>query len=186
MSNARSLFEPSGNKVQTFIGSNPYWNFEDTYILGNDLVEKYVKSFYDCGKECQDYPGNECHAFTYKNKEPVKGMCSLKKAPSEKDYTVQKDRLNRKTPIFLETNRQRSLSLGDSLRTVISYLPREFIRAQLRIRSKNGKRTTQYYWMLVGKTAREWKVRMHNRKSPMRRTQLQPHVHDGKGQKRRF
>lgn len=100
LTNARKKFEPSENTALTFIGVNPYWNFPDEYILGNDLVDKYVKSFKICGEECQKYPHNECHAFTFKDKEPVKGMCSLKRAPSGRNYTVHKDNLNIRLLIF--------------------------------------------------------------------------------------
>lgn len=80
---AADAFNPNNNEILTYIGSNPYWNFRNTYIAGSDLVQKFTKSFAECGEACQDFANNECHAFTWKKREPVKGICSLKKAPSD-------------------------------------------------------------------------------------------------------
>jgi hypothetical protein len=83
LDNAADAFNPNNNDILTFIGSNPYWNFQDTYIAGSDLVQKFTKSFVECGEACQAFANDECHAFTWKKREPVKGICSLKKAPSD-------------------------------------------------------------------------------------------------------
>ena len=42
LDDAADAFNPNNNDILTFIGSNPYWNFQDTYIAGSDLDTDWV------------------------------------------------------------------------------------------------------------------------------------------------